>query len=532
MNDRFDGVVIGSGPNGLVTAAYLAKAGLRVAVVERNPVAGGGASTAEVTVPGFRHNLHSNFHAIGAGPVARDLELERYGLRYVYPEVQHTFVFRDGTSICLYADAGRTAASIARFSPADARSYLELHERFGSGPMGLFLRRSLFSPPLTDDELAERLTGPLGREYLRYSSLSLHEAVDEAFKHDRVRTVFKLHCHASAYEDAPGTGHFFLRIVARSGWSGLALGGSAALTRALVSVVESCGGTILTGRAVRRVTVVGGAATGVVLEDGVAIGAERFVATSLDPVTNVALVGEEAFGPDVVRRVRDYRWAAWSITTLHLALAEAPRYRAAEANPDVGRAYGVYLGADSSDELRASFAAIERGELPERFSGNGACNTLFDPSQAPAGKHAAFWWPFAPYALADGGASAWDARRDEIAERILDEWSGYAPNLARRGVVLGRHLFSPLDVERHIPNMVRGSHHGGAYVPGQIDASRPTPELARYRTPVGRLYLCGASSHPGGSINGAPGYNAANAIADDLGLERWWTPVEAPGPAG
>ncbi len=80
--------------------------------------------------------------------------------------------------------------------------------------------------------------------------------------------------------------------------------------------------------------------------------------------------------------------------------------------------------------------------------------------------------------------------------------------------------------------MVRGSHHGGAYVPGQIDASRPTPELARYRTPVGRLYLCGASSHPGGSINGAPGYNAANAIADDLGLERWWTPVEAPGPAG
>lgn len=523
---RFDGIVIGSGPNGLVTAAYLAKAGLRIAVVERNAVAGGGCSTEEVTLPGFRHNLHSNFHAIGAGPVTRDLELERHGLRYLYPEVQHTFIFRDDRAITLYADVERTVTSIGRFSPGDARRYAEVHDRFGPGPLGVFLRRSLFMPPLTDDELAERLAdGDAGREYLHFRTLSLYEAVDELFEDDRVRTVVKLHCHGSAYEDAPGTGHFVLRVVARSGWSGLAVGGSAALARALVSVVEENGGVVFTRTPVRRVLVSGGSARGVELDDGRTIAADRFVVSSLDPAGTLRLVGEDALGADVADGMREYRHAAWSLATLHLALAEPPHYRAAEREPDVDRAYGVYFGADSTDELRANFAAIARGELPERFAGNGACNTRFDPSQAPAGGHTAFWWPFAPYAIGTGGPAAWDDRRDEIGERILREWTAYAPNLGHARVVLGRHLFTPIDIERNIPNMVRGSHHGGSYRPGQVDASRPTPALARYRTPVEGLYLTGASTHPGGSINGAPGYNTANAIADDLGIEPWWTPV-------
>jgi phytoene dehydrogenase-like protein len=528
MSDRFDGIVIGSGPNGLTTAAYLARAGFRVGVVERNPVAGGGASTAEVTLPGFHHNLHSNFHAIGAGPVVRDLELERHGLRYLYPEVQHTFLFRDATSICLYADVDRTVTSIARFSKRDARRYRQLHEQFGSGPMGAFLRSSLFMPPLSDDELAERVVAidpVLGREYLRYRGLSLYRAVDEAFMHDRVRTVIKLHCHGSAYQDAPGTGHFVLRIVARSGWSGLAVGGSAALAASFVAALEVWDGVVLAGRGVTRINIEDGTATGVVLDDGSHLRASRFVVSSLDPAGTLALTGEAAMGADIAAGMRRYRQAAWSLATLHLALAEPPRYRAADSDPDVAKAYGVYFGADSSEELARSFADIAQDRLPERFSGNGACNTLFDPTQAPAGRHAAFWWPFAPYAMDGSGPTAWDVGGDEIGDRILGEWADYAPNLARPGVVLAHHLFTPLDIERHIPNMVRGSHHGGAYTRGQIDGSRPTLELAHYRTPIAGLYLTGAATHPGGSVNGAPGYNTANAIMDDLGLDRWWTSV-------
>jgi phytoene dehydrogenase-like protein len=139
--------------------------------------------------------------------------------------------------------------------------------------------------------------------------------------------------------------------------------------------------------------------------------------------------------------------------------------------------------------------------------------------------HTAFWWPFAPYALGNSRSPAWDHRGEEIGERILREWSAYAPNLVRPGVVLGRHLYTPLDIERNIPNMVKGSHHGGAYTSSQIDSRRPTPELGHYRTPIDGLYLTGAATHPGGSINGAPGYNTANAIAEDLGIDRWWIPV-------
>lgn len=529
MSDEFDGVVIGSGPNGLVCAAYLARAGLRVAVVERHPIAGGGLSTEEVTLPGFRHNLHSNFHAIGAGPVTRDLELERHGLRYVYPDVQHAFIFRDGTALCLHADAAKTARSIARFSAADGERYLELQDRFGRR-MGPLLRGLQFSAPLTDDQLADRVDGPLGEEYLAYRAMSLYEAVDRNFEDERVRTVFKLHMHASAYENGPNLGHVFLRIVARSGWSGLAVGGSAALARALIAVIEEHGGRVLTGQGVRRIEVEGGRATGVVLDDGVRLAADRFVASSVDPPQTLELAGDEWFGPDTSRRLRAYRWADWSLATLHLALAELPAYSAAAYDPDVERAYGVYFGVDTSAELERGFEAIRRGELPERFCGNGAANTRFDPSQAPPGRHTAFWWPFAPYDLA-GSAANWDRDREAIAERILAEWSAYAPNL-RAGAVLGRYLFTPLDIERRCGNMVRGSHHGGGYAGGQIDAGRPIPELAGYRTPVDGLYLCGAGSHPGGSIHGGPGYNAANAIAADLGVERWWTPVEMPASSG
>jgi phytoene dehydrogenase-like protein len=146
---------------------------------------------------------------------------------------------------------------------------------------------------------------------------------------------------------------------------------------------------------------------------------------------------------------------------------------------------------------------------------------------APPGKHTAFWWPFAPYALRDGGAAAWDQRRAEITERLLEAWRSYAPNLTADNV-LGTFLFTPLDIERSCINMVRGSHHGGAYVPSQLGAARPTPELSQYKTPVEGLFLCGASSHSGGSISGSPGYNCANVISEELQIPRWWTPIPSP----
>lgn len=149
-----------------------------------------------------------------------------------------------------------------------------------------------------------------------------------------------------------------------------------------------------------------------------------------------------------------------------------------------------------------------RGEAPAKFVGNGACNTIFDSSAAPPDKHLAFWWPFAPYAFAEGGAEAWDQRRKEFTDRLLKEWQAYAPNLTK-GNVLGTHLFTPLDIERSCINMVRGSYHGGvAYLPSQLGASRPTPELSQYRTLWSASTSAAPAATPGGPSLAAPATTA------------------------
>jgi phytoene dehydrogenase-like protein len=157
--------------------------------------------------------------------------------------------------------------------------------------------------------------------------------------------------------------------------------------------------------------------------------------------------------------------------------------------------------------------------------GNGACNSLFDPTYAPQGKHAAFWWPFAPFAL-EGGPEDWDRRKPEITARLLEVWRSYAPNLTRDNV-LASYLFTPIDIARGNAAMQRGAVRLGAYIPSQLGINRPHPLLAQNRTPIEGLYLCGSSCH-GGGANGGPGYNAANAIVADCKLSRPWTPVAPP----
>jgi phytoene dehydrogenase-like protein len=521
----FDGIVVGGGHNGLTCAGYLARAGLSVAVVERNPVAGGGCSTAELTLPGFRHNSHSNYHFLEEGPVPADLELHRYGLRYVYPDVQHATIFRDGRAITVHRDPERTAASFARFSRADANTWRDLYRTYGERARGL-MNSFLYSRPLPPAELAERLHGPLGQDLAGYQAQTIYEAVDRNFGSEQVRVLFKSFLHAISIENVPGTGGFFPRLLSRIARLGLPVGGAVNVARALEGVITAHGGTVLTDAHVDRILVSDARAIGVRLADGRELTAGRFVASAVDAPQTLRLAGADNFGADLAAKVEAYKWAGHSVVTLHLALDEPPRYPAAEFDADVARAFLMVLGADSSEELTQAFAQIHAGRLPERLAGNGALPSLFDPSHAPPGKHVAFWWPWAPYDL-DGDAATWDSRRDEIADLMLGQWAEYAPNL-RKGGVLGKRLFSPLDIERHCVNMVRGSHHVGAYEPAQLGGNRPVPELGQYRTPITGLYLCGASSHPGGSVSAAPGYNGANAIAADLDIEPWWTPVPPP----
>ena len=208
---EYDGIIVGGGHNGLICASYLAKAGLKIAVIERNDAMGGGCSTSEFVAPGFKHNSHSSYHFIGEGPVLSDLELHKYGLAYIYPEVQHAQVFRDGKALTIHRSVENTAKSIARFSQNDARRYKELCQRFVN-EMGPVMTEFMYSVPLPPAELGKRLSGPQWDDLLSYMPLTLHQAVERNFESEHVRMFFNCILHAIAIENVPGVGAFFPRL--------------------------------------------------------------------------------------------------------------------------------------------------------------------------------------------------------------------------------------------------------------------------------------------------------------------------------
>ena len=525
--DAFDAVIIGSGHNGLICGSYLARAGMKVLVVERNDRVGGGLLTEEVIVPGFKHNLHANFFmGVELAPYYHDLELAKRGLELIFPEVQHGIAFPDGTAICIHQDPEKTAASIARFSKKDADSYREIHAKFTLG-MREFVTSVMFNRPLPPEEMAARLNGELGEEVKSYNKITMYESVDQNFEEAHVRTLFKLWFHILALENDPGTGAFFPRVFSRMDRFSVPKGGAIHLAIALTECFKAYGGEIIQGAHVSAVLHENGKATGVRLEDGTTIQANRAVISTVDPPQTLRMAGDDGFGPEISEKVRNFKPSPHAICTLHLALNEPPRYTSAEFEPDINRSYNTFLGVADEKHLEENFEATLHKEFPPYPMGNGACNTHFDPSYAPPGKHVAFWWPFVPYDLADGGADAWDTKREEFTERLWEVWRSYAPNLDEKNV-LGTHLFTPRDTERSCINMIFGSHHVGAYTLDQVGYNRPTPELSHYRTPVEGLYMAGSGNHVGGSINGAAGYNVANVIAEDLGIEKWWTPVPEP----
>ena len=522
----FDGIVVGAGHNGLTLAAYLSRAGLKVAVVERNREIGGGCTTRESALPGYRFNLHSNFFmGLRHAPLIDDLELYRFGFSTIEPPIQQCAAFRDGTCVVIHKDLERTCASLARFSARDAETFRDLHFLYAVKMRPLFTSLA-FNAPLPPDQLRDRLSGAQGKEFLSHAQHDLFSVVRKHFDDDRIRTLFTSYMHVITTESVPGAGIVFPLIFANVMEFTLPVGGAATFTGALARVIEACGGAIMTGAAATEILVRGGRAAGVRLVDGRTLEGNRFIASAIDAPATMRMAGEDLFPDDVRRKLSGWHWGNHSLVTLHLALRDKPVYRAAQFDPDIDRAFNIFFGMDDIDGVRSCFDDCAAGRFPGVLMGNGACNSAVDSTYAPSGGHCAFWWPFAPYAV-DGAAENWDRRKDDYTERVLGVWREYSSNLDE-GNVRARLLFTPLDIEHLNVNMVRGAVRMGAYIPSQLGVNRPHPLLSGTRTPIEGLYLCGSSTGNGGGINGAPGYIAANAIADDLGLKRAWTRVPPP----
>jgi len=523
----FDVIIVGGGHNGLTCGAYLAKAGLRVAVVEARDVVGGGTMTEELTAPGFRHNSCSNFFiGFDASPVPRDLDLKGYGSDFVVPEVQQAFIYGDRTALIVQQDLEATVSSVARFSSADAAVWKNLHERLWRA-RPLFV--SLAYNPLSEGAAVAAaavsqgiVTRAFSEELQTVRPMSPFAVIDQYFEDERIRVVFKKLVHVIQATDSPGFGTMFFGLFLNLTRMCLPLGGCQTLAEALGRVILAGGGTLFTGRRVRRIVVDGGRAKGVELESGEVLEADEAVVAAIDFPQLTSLVGVEHFPGGVVEKANSWDWtSAHSLATLHLALSEPPSYLAAEFDPKVAQAFNITFGVSDADELRRSMAEIAAGSFPSIPAGNGSCNTLFDPSYAPEGQHVAFWWPFAPFAV-DGHETNWERRREEYANRLLARWRDFAPNLTEKTLV-GVHLRTPLDIARDNTCMRYGSVRMGGYTAEQFGVTRPHPDMADYRVPgVEGLYHCASTSPNGGGVNGAPGYNAAGMIVEDLGVERWW----------
>lgn len=526
---RFDGIVIGAGHNGLITAAYLAKAGLRVAVFDGRPNVGGGFSTEELTVPGFKHNIHAIHCKLHDSPVHGDLDLGRYGVSYIFPQPKMAFVRHDSYFV-YYQDVERNAQSIARFSPRDAETYRKVARTWHQWYVD-FILPELYSSPDPPDVWEEKIRKrPGGKDYLgvvlEHSPITYAE---ELFESEYCRFAVLRAVTSSEY--GLGTKGLPALVFAHivnwfAGKTALVRGGTRQAAEGLARCVEAHGGQVFVNQRVAHVLVQAGTARGIVLEDGREVRADRFVASSIDPVhTFLFLVGEEHLPEEVRERAANFQFKETSIFRVHLALEERPVFKHSHREPDINNAWKLTIGYEAPGDFFAMGDQARAGRIPEVLGLDAGIMTVHDPSQAPPGRHTAYIGIPAPFELADGGAARWPEVVHAAAERMLEKLREYAPNLTAENI-LGKFAYTPKDIEEYLPDMINGDICQGKICPEQLGWNRPWPAMSRYRTPVEKLYLCGSSAHPGGHATGAPGYNAANAIAEDLGIAKWWPPFQ------
>jgi len=528
---EYDGIVIGAGQNGLLAAAYLAKAGLKILLLERRFEMGGGLCSEHITIPTFIHNTHAVYMPmVDYAPFFQDFKHdmeEVFDLKFVYPDPVMSLSLSGGRTLCIHQDVEKTAQSIAQFSEKDAKTYRNAAAKFKEY-MDVFIAPATYSPPHPAMEAMTKMQShPIGRDLAALQAMSAKNIVEELYENEHVRTLFLYGaCMWGLDYDLEGLGFLVPLYLNRMANYRLVVGGTHHLAHLMSKVIYKNGGMIIGPKPVTRIILENGRAKGVETEDGYTYEANKFIVSTLNPhQTFLELLDESLFEEDFVTRIKDWKWETHSFFHVHLALFEEPRFKAAEKNPEVAKSFIHVLGFESYQELIDHYEALKAGEL--RDAGFNSCfPTLHDPSQAPPGKHTGLISYHAPYNLKDGGASQWYDIRDEVADRCIARLSQYVTNI-NDDTIMWRYITTPKDIYNKFVDMVEGSYKQGAYIPFQMGYLRPNEYCSEYATPVEGLYVCGSCTYPGGTILMASGYNAANRIAEDLGIQKWWKKPES-----
>jgi phytoene dehydrogenase-like protein len=522
----WDAVIVGAGHNGLVTAAYLARAGQKVLVLEAQDRVGGAAVTEEPW-PGFKVSTAAYVVSLFRPEIVRDLDLARHGYELLPRNPSSFTPFPDDRSLLMGPDPVLNRREVAKFSARDADrlpAYEAMLERIARAiePTLLETPPDPFSGRLGDLVRLGR-TGwrflKLGRDGPRAVEILTAPAraiLDRWFESDEVKATLATDAiiGAMASPSTPGTAYVLFHHVmgecngARGVW-GYVRGGMGSLSEAIAAAARAHGTEIRTGARVEAIRVAGGRTTGVVLVGGEEVTARRVISNADATVTLLGLVGAEHLPDDVAEAVRSIDYSSASLK-VNLALSELPSFTALPGHAAGPQHRGTIHVCPGLDYIERAFDDARAGRPSASPILECTLPSVVDPSIAPPGRHVMqIFVQYAPYRLADG---TWDGRKEAFGDRCVEILEEYAPGFRRS--ILHREVLTPVDIERRF-GLTGGNIFQGAMGLSQLAFMRPVPGYADYRTPVPGLYLCGAATHPGGGVMGACGYNAAREILRD-----------------
>ena len=526
MSQKYDVVVIGGGHNGLVNAAYLARAGKKVLVLERRHIVGGAAVTEEI-IPGFQFSECSYVVSLLRPEIIRELDLPRHGLEILpldgtfTPMLNNDYLWRVN-------DHGKTVREIRRHSRVDAEAYEEFSKLMV--PMCRFVKPLLSMIPPDPTSLNPRDLNKLYSLYKRFQELSSDERytfvqlmtmsaaefLDQWFETDALKATMSASGIIGTFLGvrSPGTAYVLLHHYmgeidgAFRSW-GFSRGGTGAISNAIAAAAQEAGAEIRTKAAVCKILARNGRATGVALEDGEEISA-TVVSSGVDPhLTFEKFLEPDELPVEFLEDVRRYKFRG-SSGKVNLALEALPDFRCL---PGAGtHLRGAISISPSVEYMERAYDDAKYGHFSRRPYIDIVIPSLTDPSVAPPGKHVlSCFVQYAPYKLKEG-PEAWEGKREAFGDNVVNTIAEFAPNLKR--IMIGRQVLTPLDLEREF-GLTQGNIFQGELSLEQLFFLRPVPGWAYYRTPIQNLYMCGAATHPGGGIMGAPGRIASQVILRD-----------------